>query len=125
MVVLDGLDEVRAADWDAVCARINDFAKTYVSPEKGLTLIVTCRKEAFRTIPVSLPDVREVRPLTDQQIARFAKKWPSGFPPGKSEESFLRDLQSSERVLEIARSPLMLVGALMQYTESNLGKRSP
>ncbi len=121
LVVLDGLDEVRSSDWDDVCRQINDFAKTYALVDGGITLIVTCRKEAFRTIPIGIPDVREVRPLTDQQIERFAEKWPPGFPRGKSAETFLRDLRGSERVLEVARSPLMLVGALMQYTESNLG----
>lgn len=121
LVVLDGLDEVRASDWSLVCDRVNDFYKTYAVPDTGVRLIVTCRKEAFREVPLVIPDIREVRPLTDQQLVRFAKKWPLGYPTGKGDETFLRDLRGSDRVLEVARSPLMLLGALMQYTESNLG----
>lgn len=121
LVVLDGLDEVRAQDWDATCREIDAFYRMFAAPDDGVTLIVTCRKEAYRTLPLAIPQVREVRPLTDQQIERFAAKWPLGYPDGKNPQTFLRDLQGSERILELARSPLMLVGALMQYTESNLG----
>jgi hypothetical protein len=62
-----------------------------------------------------------VRPLSDNQIERFARKWPLGYPKGKDKDTFLSDLVSTPRIHELARSPLLLVGGLMQYTESNLG----
>lgn len=121
LCVLDGLDEVRPHLRSQVYDHINRFYQEYFSAPDDGKLIVTCRKEAYRTIPLDIPWVSEVRPLTDQQIQRFAKGWPLGFPHGKSCDTFWRDLASTERILELARSPLLLVGALMQYTESNLG----
>ena len=120
LCVLDGLDEVRPNNTQAVCDRINSFFHKFFSQARG-TLIVTCRKEAYRGVPLDIPTILEVRPLTDQQIERFARKWPLPYPVGKSAETFLRDLFASTKIQELARSPLLLVGGLMQYTESNLG----
>lgn len=119
--VLDGLDEVRPRLRGDVERDINRFYNAHFSHRRNAKLIVTCRKEAYRTIPLDIPDVWEMRPLTDQQIRRFTEKWPSGFPAPKSADTFLRDLAATPRILELARSPLLLVGGLMQYTESNLG----
>ncbi len=121
LCVLDGLDEVRPKDRDKVSEHINNFYTTFFSNNQSARFIVTCRKEAYRTLPLVLPEIWEVRPLTDEQILRFAKKWPPGYPKGKSPESFCRDLSSAPKIMELARSPLLLVGGLMQYTESNLG----
>jgi hypothetical protein len=121
LCVLDGLDEVRPNTRDAICENINQFYKRFFVGDDCGDLIVTCRKEAYRHIPLDIPTIREVRPFTDEQIMRSAKNWPLGYPNGKNEESFWRDLISSPRILELARSPLLLMGGLMQYTESNLG----
>ncbi len=120
LCVLDGLDEVRPKDREHVSEHINKFYSTFFSNHHG-RIIVTCRKEAYRTIPLMLPDIWEVRPLTNEQIHRFAGKWPPGYPKGKSAVSFCRDLFSTAKIVELVRSPLLLVGGLMQYTESNLG----
>ena len=121
LCVLDGLDEVRPHLYPKVCDRINEFLAKYFSSGGRGRLIVTCRKEAYRSVPLNLPAVFEVRPLSDQQMMRFARTWPLGFPQGKSPETFWHELVSTESVLELARTPLLLIGALMQYTESNLG----
>lgn len=121
LCVLDGLDETRPHLRDQVCDHINHFYQKYFSSSRSGRLIVTCRKEAYRSFPLDIPEIWEVRPLTNQQIQRFAAKWPLGFPKGKSSDTFWRDLASTERILELTRCPLLLVGALMQYTESNLG----
>jgi len=122
LVVLDGLDEVRPAFRDAVSQRINQFYKSYFGGAWDRSqLIVTCRKEAYRSIPLDIPQIWEVRPLTDEQIRRFAQAWPLGYPSGKSSEAFCADLLATPKILELARSPLLLVGGLMQYSESNLG----
>jgi hypothetical protein len=119
--VLDGLDEVRPHLREKVYRDINHFYNTHFSGNERSRLIVTCRKEAYRGIPLDIPQIWEVRPLSDEQIKRFAEKWPPSYPYGKSPESFLRDLEASPRIHELARSPLLLVGGLMQYTESNQG----
>ena len=119
LCVLDGLDEVRPKMRKKTIDDINTFYHKYFLKENHL--IVTCRKEAYRNIPLDLPLILEVRPLTDEQIKRFAKKWPIPYPPGKTEDTFWSDMATTPRILELGRSPLLLVGGLMQYTESNLG----
>lgn len=119
--VLDGLDEVRPHLRTAICNDINKFYSRHFAQDPRKTLIVTCRKEAYRDVPLDLPEIWEVRPLTDKQIQRFAEKWPPGYPSGKNKDTFWRDLAGTPRILELARSPLLLVGGLMQYTESNVG----
>lgn len=121
--VLDGLDEVRPNLQETAYTAINEFYRSYFGP--GVShfgrLIVTCRKEAYRSIPLSIPSIWEVVPLNDAQIQKFADTWPLGFPAGKSADSFWRDLSASSRILEVSRSPLLLVGSLLLYTESTLG----
>lgn len=119
LCVLDGLDEVKPEYRKDVCREINRFYSQYFTSIRQL--VVTCRKEAFRDSPLDVPSVLEVRPLSDDQIKAFSRTWPPGYPQGKSPASFWRDLSSSTRVLELARSPLLLVGGLMQYTESDRG----
>jgi hypothetical protein len=120
LCVLDGLDEVRPHLVRAVCDRINSFYHDVTEKSQG-RLVVTCRKEAYRNLPLDIETINEVRPLTDEQMLRFAKKWPLPFPAGKSVETFMADLASTPQIFQLARSPLLLVGGLMQYTESNLG----
>jgi hypothetical protein len=119
LCILDGLDEVRPHLREKVCNEINTFYKNYF--KNCGSLIVTCRKEAYRDIPLDINTLLEVRPLSDEQIKRFADKWPIEYPRNKTADTFLRDLMLSPKILEIARSPLLLVGGLMHYTEANLG----
>jgi hypothetical protein len=121
LCVLDGLDEVRPAFQQSAYEAINSFYKSYFLRHGTGSLIVTCRKEAYRSIPLELPEVWEVIPLKDIQIQKFAASWPLGFPSGKSSDGFWSDLSASPRILEVSRSPLLLVGSLLLYTESNLG----
>jgi len=119
LCILDGLDEVRPNLREKVCNEINLFYQNYF--KNYGSLIVTCRKEAYRDLPLDIKHIYEVRPLSDEQIKRFALKWPLEWPKGKTNETFFRDLTNSLRILELARSPLLLVGGLMHYTEANLG----
>lgn len=119
LCILDGLDEVKPANKKKIIEDINTFYHKYYS-KKGI-LVVTCRREAYLDIPLDIPIILEVRPLRDDQIKEFSKKWPPGFPHGKSAQTFWQDLTATPKIQELARSPLLLVGGLMQYTESNLG----
>jgi len=119
--VLDGLDEVRPQLREEVSECINAFFAKHSGSYCHLQVIVTCRKEAYRSVPLDIPTILEVRPLTDEQVQRMAERWPPGYPPGKTRELFWHDLNAAPRIRELARSPLLLVGGLMQYTQSNLG----
>ena len=119
LVILDGLDEIRPHLHKRICDEINIFYSNYFN--NCGSLIVTCRKEAYRDIPLNIKSIFEVRPLSDEQIKRFANKWPIEYPKSKSSDTFFRDLATSPRIMELTRSPLLLVGGLMHYTEANLG----
>lgn len=119
LCILDGLDEVKPTHRNKVLEDINIFYHKYYS--KRGTLVVTCRREAYLDTPLDIPTILEVRPLRDEQIQEFTRKWPPGFPRDKSAHTFWRDLTATPRIHELARSPLLLVGGLMQYTESNAG----
>lgn len=119
LCILDGLDEVRPHLRKTICDQINEFYSNFFS--NFGSLIVTCRKEAYRDIPLNIKTILEVRPLSDEQIKRFASKWPLEYPLGKTKETFFKELTTSPRIMELTRSPLLLVGGLMHYTEANLG----
>ena len=119
LCILDGLDEVRPHLRKIICDQINEFHSNYFL--NFGSLIITCRKEAYRDIPLNIKPILEVRPLSDEQIKRFASKWPLEYPLGKTKETFFAELSTSPRIMELTRSPLLLVGGLMHYTEANLG----
>ncbi|HUX58252.1 MAG TPA: NACHT domain-containing protein [Bacteroidales bacterium] len=121
LCILDGLDEVAPQARDKVYKHINVFFRKYFEKKVGRQLIVTCRKEAYRNIPLSISTIMEIRPLSNSKILEFAKKWPLKYPIEKDANKFWADLASTSKILELARSPLLLVGGLMQYTESNMG----
>lgn len=121
LTVRDGLDEVRPQILEDVFVKINNFTKKYFAKETSGRLIVSCRKEAYRSIPLDISEVWETVPLTDAKIRSFATEWPLGYPKGRSAEEFWSDLSANEKILEVSRSPLLLVGSLLLYTESGLG----
>lgn len=121
LVILDGLDEVRPHIANEAYEAINAFYSKYYRDHSTRRLIVSCRKEAFRTIPLIIPDIWETVPLSDSTILRFAKTWPLRYPNGRSADEFWADLSANEKILEVSRSPLLLVGSLLLYTETGLG----
>jgi NACHT domain len=121
LCILDGLDEVRPHLIAGLVANINSFQRTFFQSEVNSRLVVTCRKEAYRSVPLDIPEILEVIPLKDDQIREFAKNWPLGYPQNKSANGFWSDIAASPKILEVSRSPLLLVGSLLLYTESNLG----
>lgn len=119
LCVLDGLDEVRPHLRAKICDAINTFYSQYM--QKRGNFIVTCRKEAYRDVPLSIPCIMEVVPLSDDRIEKFAEKWPIEYPKGKSSKTFMRELNEYPNIKLLASSPLLLAGGLMHYSESNLG----
>jgi hypothetical protein len=121
LCVLDGLDEVRPSAQKDIYEAIDLFYNTYFRDSSSGNLIITCRKEAYRSTPLALSEVWEVAELKDEQIEEFARNWPLPYPAGKNHETFWQELTAAPRILEVSRSPLLLVGSLLLYTESNLG----
>ena len=110
LLLLDGLDEVRA-DRQADCAAaINQFHKDY-NPD----IVVCCRIKDYETMGEKLQfqSALYVRSLTDAQIWRYLNQSESGLTGLKSllEESLVDNRESDEEnpsLLDLARSPLIL-----------------
>lgn len=99
LLLLDGLDEVRADRQSSCAMAINRFHQDY-----GPELVVCCRIRDYEALEVQLglQSAVYVRSLTNQQIWQYLNRADTGF-------SGLRSLlQSSQSLFELARSPLIL-----------------
>ncbi|WYM02142.1 MAG: NACHT domain-containing protein [Gloeotrichia echinulata CP02] len=102
MVLLDGLDEVRAADLDRVLPEIRRFTTRFY----GNYFIITSRIAAQEYIFEQFTEV-EIADFNHQQITDFATKWFQVKNPVQTER-FLAKIQESKTLQELATNPLML-----------------
>jgi predicted NACHT family NTPase len=113
LVLLDGLDEVQAAEHDRVLAEIRNFARNYDQN----TLIITCRIAAREYIFEQFTEV-EVADFNQEQIADFVKKWFQLKYP-KQAVLFLERLKTSEPIRELATNPLLLTLLCLEFEEAS------
>jgi predicted NACHT family NTPase len=111
LVLLDGLDEVRAEYDDRVLREIREFARNYSKSQ----MVVTCRIAAKQYIFEQFTEV-EVADFDEQQIATFAGNW-FRHKEVKTED-FLGELKKNNRVQELATSPLLLTLLCLTFEES-------
>ena len=111
LVLLDGLDEVRAEYDDRVLNEIQEFTRKYNQTQ----IIVTCRIAAKQYIFEQFTEV-EVADFDKQQIATFAGNW---FRKKEMKaKDFLAELERNKRVQELATSPLLLTLLCLAFEES-------
>jgi predicted NACHT family NTPase len=102
IILLDGLDEVKAQDHDRVLNTIRQTADKFDASQ----FVITCRIAAKEYIFEQFTEV-EVTDFDDQQIADFAHKWFQLKDPIKAEE-FPHELQTNPGLQELATNPLLL-----------------
>jgi predicted NACHT family NTPase len=102
IVLLDGLDEVKAQDHDRVLKTIRQTAEKFDASQ----FVITCRIAAKEYIFDQFTEV-EVADFDDEQIADFAHKWFQPKDPIKAEE-FPKELKANPRLQELATNPLLL-----------------
>lgn len=102
LLLLDGLDEVRAEASDRVKQEIETFARTYSNNQ----LVVTCRIAAKEYIFEKFTDV-EIADFDDKQIKQFATKWFASRDSTKVNK-FITKLQKNKRIQDLATRPLLL-----------------
>jgi len=111
LILLDGLDEVRAEDHHRVIKEIRDFSEQFWHN----LFIMTCRIAAWEYTFEKFTEV-EVADFDESQIAAFATKWFKG--KNMSAETFLQHLNRNSRIKQLTVSPLLLTLVCLAFEES-------
>jgi predicted NACHT family NTPase len=111
LVLLDGLDEVRAEEHHRVIKEIRDFSEQFWNNP----FVMTCRIAAWDYTFEKFTEV-EVADFDESQITAFVTKWFKG--KSISAESFLRHLNQNSRIKQLAVSPLLLTLVCLAFEES-------
>lgn len=111
LILLDGLDEVRAEDHQRVIKEIRAFSERFWQNK----FIMTCRIAAWEYVFEKFTEV-EVADFDQAQIAAFAAKWFS--QKAVKPEQFLRQLNQHSRIHQLAVSPLLLTLICLAFEES-------
>jgi predicted NACHT family NTPase len=101
LILLDGLDEVRAEDHDRILAELRGFIEKY----RNNPFLMTCRLSAWEYTFEAFTEI-EVIDFQQNQINKFAQKWFSD--KRMKSEDFLSCLDRHPRVRDLATNPLLL-----------------
>jgi predicted NACHT family NTPase len=111
IVLLDGLDEVKAQDQDRVLNTICQTSEQF----DGNQFLITCRIAAKEYTFDKFTEV-EVADFDDKQIADFVYKWFHKKDPIKAEE-FPNELAAYPGLKELATNPLLLTLLCLVFEE--------
>ena len=111
LILLDGLDEVRAEDYPRIIREIRDFSEQFWNNH----FIITCRIAAWEYTFEKFTEV-EVADFDENQIAIFADKWFKDKPI--QAETFLKYLDQNPRTKQLTVSPLLLTLVCLAFEES-------
>jgi predicted NACHT family NTPase len=111
IVLLDGLDEVKAQDYDRVLKTIRQTAEKFDASQ----FVITCRIAAKEYIFEQFTEV-EVADFDCKQIAEFAHKWLHLKDPIKAAE-FPKELKANPGLQELATNPLLLTLLCLVFGE--------
>ncbi len=111
VILLDGLDEVKAQDHDRVLKTIRQTEEDFYTSQ----FVITCRIAAKEYIFDQFTEV-EVADFNDIQIADFARKWFQQKDPIKAQE-FPKELQAFPGLQELATNPLLLTLLCLVFEE--------
>lgn len=107
IVLLDGLDEVRDADFNRVVQEIRRFTTRFYAN----SFVITCRVAARKYIFEQFTEV-EIADFDYQQITEFVNKWFQ-----EQAEFFLQNLQENPELQELAINPLLLTFLCFLFEE--------
>lgn len=111
ILLLDGLDEVRAEQRNACVQALNQFMQTHGTTE----LVICCRIQDYQALAdrLVLRSAICIQPLTSDQINQYFEQ------AGKQLESLKEVLCQDEDLQGLATSPLMLSIMSLAYQDSN------
>ncbi|BAY07832.1 NACHT domain-containing protein [Calothrix sp. NIES-2098] len=102
IVLLDGLDQVREADFVRILQEINWFTTRFYAN----SFVITCRVAAQNYIFEQFTEV-EIADFDTQQITEFVSKWFQDREANKAED-FLRKLEENQSLQEFVTNPLLV-----------------
>jgi predicted NACHT family NTPase len=102
LILIDGLDEVRAADTSQVLRQIREFSEEFHTNQ----FVITCRIAAKDYTFEQFTEV-EVADFDQAQIKSFAQNWFRSSNPKKAKR-FVQKLEENKPIQELASSPLLL-----------------
>jgi len=111
LILLDGLDEVRAEHYTRVLREIREFSKEF----RDNHFVMTCRIAAWEYTFEKFTEV-EIADFDNEQIAMFAANWfrDKLVKPA----ALLTSLQTHSRLQELAASPLLLTMLCLTFEET-------
>lgn len=111
LILLDGLDEIRAEDHDRVIKEIRDFSQQFWHNH----FVMTCRIAAWEYTFEKFTEV-EIADFDQNQVEAFINKWFNGKPISGSR--LIEYLAENSRVQQLAVSPLLLTLVCLAFEES-------
>jgi predicted NACHT family NTPase len=111
LILLDGLDEVRADDHDRTLREIRSFSEQFCDNH----FVITCRIAAWEYTFEKFTEV-EVADFDEAQVAAFAAKWFSQkfIKPAL----FLQAIKQNAKIYQLAVSPLLLTLLCLTFEQS-------
>ena len=103
VLLLDGLDEVKKDDFDAVCQAIEAFVDKY--PDNRY--VVTCRYGVYNYGFKSFTEV-EIAGFSEAGIYDFIEKWFERIGDGERGREFIQELTRDPSAKSLAANPLQL-----------------
>ena len=117
LILLDGLDEVRAEYQSHVLKEIRSFSNRF----SNSGFIISCRLAAWDYVFDKFTEV-EVADFDDQQVYTFANNWFKN--KLVSSQNFIKHLKNDSRIRQLAVSPLLLTLLCLAFEESGVFPRS-
>ena len=111
MILLDGLDEVKAADSKRVIAQVEDLVRFYKNQ-----FVITCRIAANSYKFAKFTEV-EITDFNQEQVATFVQKWFQRKDPLKA-QSLIQQLSENKAIAELATTPLLLTLLCLEFQDS-------
>ena len=118
LILLDGLDEVRAKDSERVIKNIEEFY-TFYDKNK---FIVTCRIAAIEYTLTQFTEVEvaevEIADFNDRQIKTFVTNWFKIKELPDYPKQFLEQLRNNPTIKELSNNPLLLTLLCLEFEDS-------
>ncbi|NEP10128.1 MAG: NACHT domain-containing protein [Symploca sp. SIO2C1] len=112
LILLDGLDEVVAAEAQRVYQNIDTLIEKY--PKNRF--VITCRFGASEYVPPAFKEV-EMADFDQEQVAVFVKNWFQDSDEPGIDEKFLEKLTENRSIQELATQPLLLTMLCWVYED--------
>ena len=115
LLLFDGLDEVNSDIRQNVVKEIKHLLRKYSKCRAFVTCRTAVYKNEFNDV---VNQTLEVVEFSDREISIFLKSWESQMPQEKSIDQLLQILREKQRIMSLARNPLLLTIIAYLYCDT-------